>query len=283
MLGTALTWFLIDQTDAATGAFKSARARALMGLGGVVWVGLRLGLARFVSRLGLRTLVMAVAAFAVLAVVVLPAYDDETVVEAFPAATADAAAAGPAAPDPSLGSADRVETSAATAPPAKVPTASTAAARSSAPAAPTPAAPAVGSPASEPPTTEPTTAAPTTPAPTTTDPAVAADPVLLRTGTFRGIDHEAEGTVKLYRRADGRIVVGLEDFDIQPGPDYDVYLVPATDRRDTGDGIRLGDLRGNKGTQFYETPDGFDLGTGPWTVLIWCQTFGVPVANSTPA
>jgi hypothetical protein len=43
-----------------------------------------------------------------------------------------------------------------------------------------------------------------------------------------------------------------------------------------------GDLRGNRGTQFYEVPDGADIGRGEWTVLIWCQTFGVPVANATP-
>jgi hypothetical protein len=77
-------------------------------------------------------------------------------------------------------------------------------------------------------------------------------------------------------------VVGLEDFDVQPGPDYDVYLVPGSDRRDRAGGTRLDDLRGNRGTQFYDVPEELALGDGPWTVLIWCQTFGVPVAHGTP-
>jgi hypothetical protein len=100
---------------------------------------------------------------------------------------------------------------------------------------------------------------------------------------FRGIDHRASGTVAIYRQPDGRYVVGLEDIDIQPGPDYDLYIVPGEDREDTQGGARLGDLRGNKGTQYYEVPAGLDLENGSWTVLVWCQTFAVPVAGSTPA
>ena len=76
--------------------------------------------------------------------------------------------------------------------------------------------------------------------------------------------------------------VGLEDIDIQPGPDYDLYIVPGEDREDTKGGIRLGDLRGNRGTQYYEVPDGVDLTNGPWTVLVWCQTFAGPVAGAPP-
>lgn len=67
------------------------------------------------------------------------------------------------------------------------------------------------------------------------------------------------------------------------GPDYDVYVVQGSDRRDLGGGVRLDDLRGNQGTQFYDVPTGADLGDGPWTVLVWCQIFGVPVAHATPA
>ena len=98
-----------------------------------------------------------------------------------------------------------------------------------------------------------------------------------------GIDHRAAGTVAIYAAPDGRHVVGLEDFDIQPGPDYDVYVVPGSAREDRDGGVRLDDLRGNQGTQYYDVPAGIDVGRGEWTVLIWCQTFGVPVANATPA
>jgi len=97
-----------------------------------------------------------------------------------------------------------------------------------------------------------------------------------------GIDHRASGTVSIYRAPDGTHIVGLEMFDIQPGPNYDVYVVPGADRADRDGGARLDDLRGNRGTQYYRVPPGIDVGDGEWTVLIWCQTFGVPVANATP-
>ena len=46
---------------------------------------------------------------------------------------------------------------------------------------------------------------------------------------------------------------------------------------------RATDLRGNRGTQFYDVPAGINVDHGSWTVLVWCQTFGVPVANATPS
>jgi len=131
------------------------------------------------------------------------------------------------------------------------------------------------------PTAAPSSTAPATPAPTTT--IAPAEPVRLRSGQFMGVDHRAAGTVSIYRAPDGRHVVGLEEFDIQPGPDYDLYVVPGADRIDHEGGARLDDLRGNRGTQFYAVPVDVDLATGAWTVLVWCQTFGVPVANATPA
>jgi hypothetical protein len=77
------------------------------------------------------------------------------------------------------------------------------------------------------------------------------------------------------------LTLGLEDIDIQPGPDYDVFVVPGSDRQDKDGGTRLDDLRGNKGTQYYVVPATVAVETGDWTVLVWCQTFDVPVANAT--
>lgn len=286
VLFAGLTAFFLDQTDAATSAFKSTKAVAIMAVVGLGWLGARAALARLVRFAPARAAVFSVAAAVALAVVVVPAYDNDTVIESFP--TAAAVSAPPAAP--ALPAA--TDTTPMPAPPAelaapmatqpapvaaqKKPTAAPTTSTTVAPAAtvaetPTPTT------TSPPPSEVAATAAEPTPAPTTSG------PQRLRSGSFRGIDHRAEGTVVVYRQPDGRYVIGLEDIDIQPGPDYDLYLVPGEDREDTKGGVRLGDLRGNRGTQFYDVPAGVNLENGPWTVLVWCQTFAVPVANTTPS
>ncbi len=114
--------------------------------------------------------------------------------------------------------------------------------------------------------------------PTASKPAPAA-PTRISTGTLRGIGHDATGAASVYERSDGSRVVGLEAIDIEPGPDYRVFVVPGLDQERPGDGRELDALRGNQGTQYYEVPSGTDVGPG-WTVLVWCRAFGVPVANA---
>jgi hypothetical protein len=120
------------------------------------------------------------------------------------------------------------------------------------------------------------TTAPGAPSTTTT---TAPAPVKISTGMLRGIDHDATGTASIYRRADGSAVVGLEDLEIEPGPDYRVLVVRGDDRTSPGDGSELDALRGNQGSQYYEVPAATDPGPG-WTVLVWCRAFGVPIANA---
>ncbi len=121
-------------------------------------------------------------------------------------------------------------------------------------------------------------ASPGTPLPPTT---TAAPPVRVSSGELRGIDHDASGSASVYRLPDGSFVVELEQIDVEPGPDYHVYVAEGADRKDRNDAIYLAALRGNQGTQYYDVPrDAGDVGEG-WTVLVWCRAFGVPIANAT--
>ena len=285
-----LTAFFVDQNDAATSAFKSSRALAIMAAVTAGWLGARLLLARLVRVALARAAVFSVAAVVALSVVVFPAYDNDTVIESFPAAAAVPAPAAATSPAPSLPDPDAAVPSAAPSSPAAAP-AEMAAGPSPGPAAPSTTTTAASAVSPAAPTTT-TTTATTAPPPAEAAPVAAsppervelpAGPQRLRSAPIRGIDHRASGTAAIYRQPDGRYVVGLEDIDIQPGPDYDLYVVPGENREDTKGGTRLGDLRGNRGTQFYGVPPGVNLEDGPWTVLVWCQTFAVPVAGATPS
>lgn len=242
-LGVGLGAFVITETSVATSAFKSTTAIALMVLAAVGWLAGRVVLVRYTRRPALRLVVFTAAALGVLSVVVLPAYDDTTVVETLE--VAPAAATRTPAPAPA---------------PAPEATSTTAAGPG---------------PATPPLSTSPTTTT------TTVPPAAAPEPVALKSAPIHGIDHRASGTAVLYRQPDGSLVVGLEDIYIQPGPDYDVYVVPGAERENLDGGTRLDDLRGNKGTQYYPVPGGLDVASGEWTVLVWCETFDVPVAGAT--
>ena len=96
--------------------------------------------------------------------------------------------------------------------------------------------------------------------------------------------HYGKGKVSVYEKA-----VFLEpDFEVGPGPDYHVYLVPRATVRASGDVadtmyVDLGQLRAFKGSQRYQIPAGVDLANYP-SVVIWCETFSVLIspADVTP-
>ena len=130
-----------------------------------------------------------------------------------------------------------------------------------------------------------TTVLPAGPAPVAATPTTIAPagPVRLRSAALYGIDHRASGTASIIRTPDGRHVVGLEEIDIEPGPDYRVYVVPGRSETTSEGAVELDGLRGNQGTQFYDVPADVDVGSGEWTVLVWCKRFAVPVAAAVPA
>jgi hypothetical protein len=108
-------------------------------------------------------------------------------------------------------------------------------------------------------------------------------PALLGSGRLMGLaGHRGEGDAGVFRQADGALLVRLEKIDIQNGPDLELYLVPGADRRSLGRGaIHLGHLRGNIGNLTYELPAGTALAAGPWTVLVWCESFSVEFTGAT--
>ena len=101
----------------------------------------------------------------------------------------------------------------------------------------------------------------------------------LKSGSFRDGDsiHKGSGTATIYRSAEGKSVLRLEDFSVTNGPDLRALLVPASNpqgRRDIKGYIELGKLKGNMGNQNYFLPESenpADYGS----VVIYCKPFQV--------
>lgn len=107
----------------------------------------------------------------------------------------------------------------------------------------------------------------------------------VKSGSFRDADsfHKGSGTATIYRAADGKGVLRLEDFRVTNGPDLRVLLVPASNpmgRDDVEGYIELGKLKGNMGNQNYFLPDGED-GSGYGSVVIYCRPFHVVFSVAT--
>ena len=104
-------------------------------------------------------------------------------------------------------------------------------------------------------------------------------PVALESGRFHGVHHETKGRATVYRMANGKRVLRFTEFETSNGPDVQVYLVAAPDAQDnatvTKAGfVNLGAMKGNRGDQNYEVPDGVDLAKYR-AVTIWCRRFAV--------
>ena len=245
-----------------TGFFGSAVAVGVAVAVPLLLLGLWALLRRFVDRPAVRFVVMLVALGVVAWLLVVPAYRTTTVEEAFPTV-----AAAPAQPQPTVAAEPEADTAPA-APEATAPAAPAAAAT----AAPTPAATAAPAPAA--------TQAPAPPEPPPPPP----EPVRVTTGSLVGLArHDATGPVSVYRLGDGSHIVRFEDVAIEPGPDFVVYLVPGHNQESPADGaIALGPLTATNGTFNYTVPPDFDTAQ-PFTVLVWCRAFAVPIGAASQA
>ena len=108
-------------------------------------------------------------------------------------------------------------------------------------------------------------------------------PVLLGAGQFVGLaGHEGTGDAGIFQNPDGSLVLRFENFDIENGPDLEVYVVPGADQTSLAEGsIHLGELKGNVGDQNYDLPPGTELEPGAYTVLVWCEAFSVEFVGAT--
>jgi len=90
--------------------------------------------------------------------------------------------------------------------------------------------------------------------------------------------HYGKGRVTLYDA-----LLSLEaDFEVGPGPNYHVYLVPEAEVLASTNVaktmfIDLGRLRAFKGSQNYDVPAGVDA-TKYGSVVVWCEQFGVLIS-----
>jgi hypothetical protein len=110
---------------------------------------------------------------------------------------------------------------------------------------------------------------------------------VVRSGSFRSLEHATTGRAIVLRRPAGRLILRLEHLSTSNGPDLRVYLsrVPAGgDLHAYRTGfIDLGALKGNRGSQNYVIPAGTDLAAFK-SAVIWCRRFvvGFGVAALSP-
>jgi hypothetical protein len=117
---------------------------------------------------------------------------------------------------------------------------------------------------------------------TTSTTTVPPEPLELSRSGFQGLTgHRGNGDAAVYRLADESILLRFEEVDIGSGPDLDVYLVPGPDQRGLGGSHYVAPLTAERGNQNYAVPADVDLTSGTWTVLVWCETFDVEIANAT--
>jgi len=113
------------------------------------------------------------------------------------------------------------------------------------------------------------------------------DPVVLATGEFQGADsfHKGSGQATIYELVDGSYLLRLENFSVTNGPDLRVLLAahpnPKTQGEiKSGEYIELAKLKGNKGNQNYEIPEGVDVSQFK-SALIYCKPFHVLFSSAT--
>ncbi len=99
---------------------------------------------------------------------------------------------------------------------------------------------------------------------------------LLASGRFHGIQKQGEGSVSLYRLANGRLALRVEDFYTTPSPRLQIWLSSDPDPASTLDAraashVRGGSLRSTLGSYNQMLPKGTDPKDFR-SIVIWCPT-----------
>jgi hypothetical protein len=100
----------------------------------------------------------------------------------------------------------------------------------------------------------PTGSAPPTAAATPPNPL----PARVSSGGFTGDEHPASGTATIYRLRDGSLVLRFDSFSVQPGPQYDVYLVAGRDRTSRTGGVRIAAPQGDERQRELPAPESIE-------------------------
>lgn len=104
--------------------------------------------------------------------------------------------------------------------------------------------------------------------------------LLLFEGEFYDVAHEGSGAAKIYLLEDGSLVLNLETFAVEEGPELHVYIATQNPIKNSegvalNGAIDLGPLQKTTGEQMYILPAGLDL-TQYSSVVIWCEPYLVP-------
>jgi hypothetical protein len=104
--------------------------------------------------------------------------------------------------------------------------------------------------------------------------------LLIWQADFYAVAHPGRGSANVYMMEDGSLIVRLEDFEVEDGPELHVYLtdqdpVQNTEGIELTNAIDLGELRGLIGDQSYLVPSGLDL-SQYLSVVIWCEPYLIP-------
>jgi hypothetical protein len=105
---------------------------------------------------------------------------------------------------------------------------------------------------------------------------------VVASGSFYKVEVRGEGTVKLYRMADGRRILRFENFATGENTDLFVWVSEAAKPANSDEAlnsrhVELGNLKSTLGTQNYEIPASIPTERIK-SIVIWCQPVAIAYA-----